>query len=348
VSRAALFGALSLAACAASSEPAPAPAPSPAPSATQSAAIVGAETNSATFPVNGDAPDDAPFPTTLPTFDREHACAKTCSGALFPGSIAPKSDEASPIWTWVERLDAGASLELPEDKDATVTLVGLPGAGTATLGDGHVLSLGGIVSQRGAGLTIKAGASATAFLVAISLPSNADAKSVGALAAEWKKGAAGRAFPEKRRPVFPTIRKGAGHRIVARFRENRVRWGNGQFFAFLAVEDGAQAKNLTVDQTISVTPTSSVTFLGIDVGATVAPHVHDKEWEALVILQGEGTMKLGAEGKEKPESVSAGRLVLIPAGVRHSFDPKGSKALRAIQLYTPPGPEQRFRKLANP
>jgi mannose-6-phosphate isomerase-like protein (cupin superfamily) len=339
VSRAAFLGLLSLAACAASSEPAP------APTASQSGAIVGPETN---FPVNGDAPDDAPFPTNLPTFEREHACAKACSGALFPGSIAPKIDEASPIWTWVERLDPGASLELPEDQDATVTLVGLPGAGTATLGDGHVLSLGGIVMQRGAGVTIRAGTSATVFLVAISLPSDAGTKSVGALAAEWKKGAAARAFPAKRRPVFPTIRKGEGHRVVARFRENRVRWEGGRFFAFLAVEDGAQAKSLTVDLAVTVTPTSSVTFLGIDVTAKVAPHVHDKEWEALVILQGEGTMKLGAEGKEKAEPVSAGRLVLIPAGVRHSFDPKGSKPLRAIQLYTPPGPEQRFKKLANP
>jgi hypothetical protein len=38
--------------------------------------------------------------------------------------------------------------------------------------------------------------------------------------------------------------------------------------------------------------------------------------------------------------------VAVPSGVEHAFVPGGTRPFVAVQLYVPPGPEQRFRKLA--
>jgi mannose-6-phosphate isomerase-like protein (cupin superfamily) len=41
-----------------------------------------------------------------------------------------------------------------------------------------------------------------------------------------------------------------------------------------------------------------------------------------------------------------GMVVAIPKGALHAWEPAGSKPLIALQIYVPPGPEQRFKKLA--
>jgi quercetin dioxygenase-like cupin family protein len=98
--------------------------------------------------------------------------------------------------------------------------------------------------------------------------------------------------------------------------------GNVTIFAEPAtIKDAALAGSLLV-----VLPQSSI-----------PEHVHAKETELLYILSGTGTMTVdGVALNITPTSV-----VQIPPNVKHSF--RSTSEVRAIQIYTPAGPEQRFK-----
>jgi mannose-6-phosphate isomerase-like protein (cupin superfamily) len=74
-------------------------------------------------------------------------------------------------------------------------------------------------------------------------------------------------------------------------------------------------------------------------GAAVAEHVHEGSTEILYLLEGEGRMTI--EGQEV--AVRAGDAVRVPRGARHSFRVTGDRPVEALQLYVPPGPEERFK-----
>lgn len=83
--------------------------------------------------------------------------------------------------------------------------------------------------------------------------------------------------------------------------------------------------------------------------APVAPHTHDTSWEILAALTAEGTAKRAssAGAAEMTEiAISDGTIVAMPKATLHSFQPAGVRPLFAVQMYLPPGPEQRFKKLA--
>ena len=72
-------------------------------------------------------------------------------------------------------------------------------------------------------------------------------------------------------------------------------------------------------------------------GAAVPEHVHPNESELLYILEGSGTMTVaGTQLAVTPTSV-----VQIPPHTKHSFT--AAADVRAVQIYTPAGPEQRFK-----
>jgi len=71
--------------------------------------------------------------------------------------------------------------------------------------------------------------------------------------------------------------------------------------------------------------------------AAVPEHVHPNESELLYILEGSGTMTVaGTQLAVTPTSV-----VQIPPHTKHSFT--AAADVRAVQIYTPAGPEQRFK-----
>lgn len=74
----------------------------------------------------------------------------------------------------------------------------------------------------------------------------------------------------------------------------------------------------------------------------VAEHAHAGSWEVLVAVEGEGSFVLDGA----PHDVHDESVVVIPAGKKHAWKPVPGKKLVAFQLYLPPGPEQRFRTLA--
>jgi quercetin dioxygenase-like cupin family protein len=73
--------------------------------------------------------------------------------------------------------------------------------------------------------------------------------------------------------------------------------------------------------------------------AEVKPHQHDTSDEVVIILSGSGTFTVGEQKRE----VKKGDVLHIPKATQHSFV-AGAEPLKAIQFYTPPGPEERFKK----
>jgi quercetin dioxygenase-like cupin family protein len=72
-------------------------------------------------------------------------------------------------------------------------------------------------------------------------------------------------------------------------------------------------------------------------GVTVPEHVHAKETELLYILAGAGTMTVG----DTKLAVTPTTVVQVPPNTKHTFT--ASAAFRAVQFYSPAGPEQRFK-----
>jgi mannose-6-phosphate isomerase-like protein (cupin superfamily) len=103
-------------------------------------------------------------------------------------------------------------------------------------------------------------------------------------------------------------------------------WGNGAYHGIMAWDEPARYALNAI-------------FFAKD--ASVAPHVHADEWECLFILEGEGELSI----EEQQEHVEAGAVRCIPAGKRHAWSPAGTAPLRALQIYAPAGPEQRWKTL---
>jgi quercetin dioxygenase-like cupin family protein len=93
-----------------------------------------------------------------------------------------------------------------------------------------------------------------------------------------------------------------------------------------------------MEPTITGSSTFSAEVLALDAGKEVAEHVHAKETELLYVLEGSGVMTVaGTDLAVGPTSV-----VQIPPATKHAF--KATANFRAVQVYTPAGPEQRFKK----
>jgi mannose-6-phosphate isomerase-like protein (cupin superfamily) len=76
--------------------------------------------------------------------------------------------------------------------------------------------------------------------------------------------------------------------------------------------------------------------------ASVPEHAHDGSWEILCAIDAAGTFTVaGVDHRLGPRQV-----VTIPPGTKHAWRPDPGSTLVAVQMYTPPGPEERFRKMA--
>mgnify|MGYP002065004827 CR=1 FL=1 len=61
----------------------------------------------------------------------------------------------------------------------------------------------------------------------------------------------------------------------------------------------------------------------------------------------DGEIRRAAPGKRATaKRLVDGDVVAVPTGVRHHWVPSGERSLLGVQLYIPPGPEQRFKELA--
>jgi hypothetical protein len=71
----------------------------------------------------------------------------------------------------------------------------------------------------------------------------------------------------------------------------------------------------------------------------------------IALLRADGRFRRGPSPAEPladspGDELHAGAVVAVPIGVRHAWIPSGKERLFAVQMYHPPGPEQRFKELA--
>jgi mannose-6-phosphate isomerase-like protein (cupin superfamily) len=111
---------------------------------------------------------------------------------------------------------------------------------------------------------------------------------------------------------------------------------------------GKGAYHARIGFAADVSPRASLGILKMSADGAVAPHVHENEWEHMAILQGEGDFLQGSGEDERTLHASDGVIFSVPPKARHQWNPAGSRSFLGIQVYTPPGPEQRFKKLAAP
>jgi quercetin dioxygenase-like cupin family protein len=74
-------------------------------------------------------------------------------------------------------------------------------------------------------------------------------------------------------------------------------------------------------------------------GAELPSHRHDTSEELIYVISGRGTMTLG--GYRLP--AEPGAAFRIPAGIEHAFRVDGEQPVEVVQVYSPAGPEQRFK-----
>ena len=102
--------------------------------------------------------------------------------------------------------------------------------------------------------------------------------------------------------------------------------------------DGRMRAHLDVGRDVS--PNA---YIGrLEGAAPVAEHAHSDSWEILCAVEGAGTFT--RDGKN--QRLGAGDIVTVPPGVKHAWNPDPGTNLVAVQIYAPPGPEQRFKALA--
>jgi len=125
-----------------------------------------------------------------------------------------------------------------------------------------------------------------------------------------------------------------GHGLAVAGENQVVRAGSAQTFRS---PDGLATMELLLEP-----PDGSASYLGRAVflpGARSPVHQHPESEELVYVLSGSGTMTLG----DATLAVEKGMAVRIPAGVPHSFTVGGEKPMEVVQVYSPGGPEQRFR-----
>jgi mannose-6-phosphate isomerase-like protein (cupin superfamily) len=91
---------------------------------------------------------------------------------------------------------------------------------------------------------------------------------------------------------------------------------------------------------------AALSLLRMSGGVEVPLHLHERTTEVVYLISGKGTM-YGAAGRRKGIPLGPGDAVFVPPGTPHAFvAARGAEPAVLLQLYTPAGPEQRFRGVA--
>lgn len=320
------------------------PAPVSAPPAPPPPAVATVETPTTQAPVAAPTPapeiEYPPIPGELPTlsidnlrFRDQYECARgVCRvDALAPAvpTRAAAADGAAtvpPSMAWLHVVRPGATVVIP--RRAGVDLLGLVLVGRAAL------------------RTVEAPRerpTEAAPWMAFLLPDGG-----ASIAASDAGGAA---------VLLVTARDGAGE-VPPEASGARAR-GGYVLRSMNAAEDlawhrGAMHARIGFDA--STSPHASLEVVMFSDAASVAEHAHEGSWELLAAISAAGRLHIPAQQVSGVEAsvlehdriVTAGTIAYVPASVRHAWSPDGTHPLIAVQSYSPPGPEQRFRALAHP
>lgn len=105
----------------------------------------------------------------------------------------------------------------------------------------------------------------------------------------------------------------------------------------LAKPIAAKGHDIYLDATIIKDAPFSAAIATIPKGVTIAEHVHAKETELIYTVAGSGTLTVGGIALQ----IDASSVAQIPPNTKHAFT--STAEVRMLQLYTPAGPEQRFK-----
>lgn len=94
----------------------------------------------------------------------------------------------------------------------------------------------------------------------------------------------------------------------------------------------AAKANAFFRQVLSTGPNAQVVVMSIPAGGEIGEETHERVDQVLVFVEGQGVAIL--DGEESP--LGPGRLVHVPAGMRHNFVNTGSGDLRLYTVYSPP------------
>ncbi len=306
----------------------PAPSP-PLPSAASIGTVAATVSSGAPLPSPADAALPAEAPPTLAL--RASCPHDVCPlGHLVPDEVRPALSDAAPVVVWEQDLGERASVSFPRDELVELSGVVLDGALDVTpIESPNARTVGerwSAFRAPGGGVTLTSpgGRPLRVALVVATV----DATGLGAhLAQRDRPGAPPSWVWSARKKPLET----------ASFSSAPVlSWGGGAYHARLAWEGTGDDR-----------PAAALDLVIFGKDAPIAEHAHEKEWEALAILGGEGTLvKRKSLQVEEPAAVKPGAYVSIPKAMRHSYQPGGTARLTAIQVYAPAGPEQRFKKLA--
>jgi quercetin dioxygenase-like cupin family protein len=305
---------------------------------------------------------DLPSLTSGITLENSSECsAKHCMlPHLVPNTLlgkltAPEGNDSSNLtaFVWDQHLKAKSRLELPRQSNADVFAVVIHGkvkvSAVESRKDSKILKVWQAAYLPGAGGTLQAlEADARVIMIAVT-------EKVGIWAITQQLMCLGngpkpksyiapncinilkiiRGMPDSPWAEEPYWKKRPGAIAVTDFQAQAdLSWAGGAYHARIGFE----------------APTTKRAGLGIlkmSKDAGVPEHKHANEWEHLVVLGGQGHVQLNGEHGDKLP-IQSGSIVSVPPGILHQWLPGNQNEFLALQLYTPPGPEQRFRKLAKP
>ena len=266
------------------------------------------------------------LPPELGPIGRVELCKeRACSlGAIVPASMLAEKKAAggtapgAPIAVWTTRFaSAGQTLSTP--RDARVDVYGVVLRGEVKIrgveqATSIVQPTWRAFRASGGGLAIRATKPDTLVMLAVAT----DGAPVLEVAVQSEKNVVWR---ERPKPI-ETRDLSASPDLA---------WMGGAFHARLGFEDGRASLEVLLGSR----------------DAPVKPHTHDGSWEALAVARGGGSFSSTEGDAAGAHAVRDGDVVLVPKGVRHAWTPAGESPLVAIQLYAPPGPEQRFKELGH-
>lgn len=283
-------------------------APTTAPPVRETAVLAAPTANASAAPRAAPSPAPSALPTSLPRLSASE------EDGLTP--LDTEVSSAAPIDFFELRLGRGGAF-FPHDREVQIAYVVLEGEvhpeypDTPSANEGAWR--GAYVPEAGFGLHAR-GAFARVLLV-VKSPHGTSVR----ISAD----------PGQKRFV-----RRAPVRALAFDTQAPLSWGGGAFHGRIGL-DGEQDP-----------PAFALNAIVFGKDAIVQPHAHPGAWECLAVLGGDGELSYAPPGKLEKIHMTKGHLACIPEGATHAWTPSGKEPLVALQVYTPPGAEQRWKALA--
>ncbi len=92
------------------------------------------------------------------------------------------------------------------------------------------------------------------------------------------------------------------------------------------------ARNETFRTVLTTGKHTQVVVMTLQAGEDIGAEVHPDNDQVLIFTEGTARAEVGGESRD----VSAGDMVVVPAGTEHNFTNTGAGVLRLVTVYGPP------------